>query len=673
MRQDLAQRDRLLSGAREFRPQTRDRRVEIDLCALDQAERHDGAQRLADREEVDQRVAPPGRTARPVAMAAPEIGDHAAADRERDRSTRLAAAGEILRERLAQAREAGIAEAVDDTHIPSIAGSKRMQPRAVHLDAAMPRRSEQRVVIPPTRVYVANAERCLGGQMGRLHARIVVLAAILCGFGCANADVVPSRYYRIEGGQIGYGVNSSSMEPKINQCVSLDAAPADAPAFKSGSYVTARIVTKYDDLYDALDISGSARYAAVGGEMGMLKSRRLTSEYISVVLSGAITGETARRQSHLVAAYLSNLKDHPAEFQKKCGDFFISHIRHVTPFYLVFEVKTSAIDEISQLTGGASAQWGVVSAKISVSQLSSILKKSSEIHIENSNLPDGLTLPSGSSAGEWFTFTQAITANLQQKAATANKSIFTQDEYQLARYSDLPEVSDFSPNTAAGDFVRLLDGEYTTTQDDIARLEDFIDDPSQGLLPVGASIETVKSGREALTAYLGSLSAAMRGCSDSGRCSASDRPEKPRPVEVYTVARWIDLPAESNGAGQSVYFARRLPGEAVCVRARGKFEAGNDGNGHRYERDFSTRLFTERKESSGYFRPVIFEEKTGKEGTSDAVFGYPRECEIGPKDEGNVKLGIQPVPGKDYSQGAPLAQIGAIVVPASLLPSLHQE
>src|SRR3569833_869417 len=122
MRQDLPQRDRLLAALRKLRPDARDRRVEIDLVACDQAQHADRAERLADRKEIDERVASPRLGAQCVAPPAPEIGDDASVDGARARSTRFAAAGKILRERIALRVEPRIAEAVD-VHSGSLAGA----------------------------------------------------------------------------------------------------------------------------------------------------------------------------------------------------------------------------------------------------------------------------------------------------------------------------------------------------------------------------------------------------------------------------------------------------------------------------------------------------------------------------------------------------------------------
>src|SRR6185312_1450963 len=92
---------------------SRHRRVEVQEAELHDPQHAGGGDRLADREEVDQRVGGPRAGAGAIGPAAPKIGHLAAADEDRHRRADLAVLREIGGERLAHRREARIALAPD--------------------------------------------------------------------------------------------------------------------------------------------------------------------------------------------------------------------------------------------------------------------------------------------------------------------------------------------------------------------------------------------------------------------------------------------------------------------------------------------------------------------------------------------------------------------------------
>ena len=93
-----ADEQRFFAVRGEFRPVARNRRVEIDLAAIDQHMQAGRGHCLADRHGVADRVLFPGLRLRDVAKSAPEIDDHAAVDGEREARPALFAAREIIGE-----------------------------------------------------------------------------------------------------------------------------------------------------------------------------------------------------------------------------------------------------------------------------------------------------------------------------------------------------------------------------------------------------------------------------------------------------------------------------------------------------------------------------------------------------------------------------------------------
>src|SRR5207247_10438757 len=113
VREDLAERDVLLAGGAELGPVPSDRCVEVDEAALDQPVRADGAERLADREEVDERLLPPRAAAPGVRPATPQVDHDPAADRDRDRRPYLAPPDAVGRQGVPDGGEPAIADALD--------------------------------------------------------------------------------------------------------------------------------------------------------------------------------------------------------------------------------------------------------------------------------------------------------------------------------------------------------------------------------------------------------------------------------------------------------------------------------------------------------------------------------------------------------------------------------
>jgi hypothetical protein len=86
-------------------------RVEPALAG--EAMRADRGEPLGRRIDVDDRVARPRPRARLVGPSAPQVGDEAAVERDRDRRPGLAAAGEILGKSLAHARKPRVTVSFD--------------------------------------------------------------------------------------------------------------------------------------------------------------------------------------------------------------------------------------------------------------------------------------------------------------------------------------------------------------------------------------------------------------------------------------------------------------------------------------------------------------------------------------------------------------------------------
>src|SRR5262249_13781233 len=108
--------DPLLAGGRELPPVARYRGVEIEQAAVGEQVRAERGHRLRGREHVDDRVALPESPAGGVDVTAPEVDDHQAGDRGRERRPDLATGREAGGERITYRREPGIALAVDHWH-----------------------------------------------------------------------------------------------------------------------------------------------------------------------------------------------------------------------------------------------------------------------------------------------------------------------------------------------------------------------------------------------------------------------------------------------------------------------------------------------------------------------------------------------------------------------------
>jgi hypothetical protein len=109
MGEHVAQRNLVFVVGRELRPQSRDGRAQVDQTALDQSKGAYGCERLADREDIDERIARPWLRLRAIRPSAPEIDDHAATDRHADSGARLAAVREISKKRVPHLPEARVA------------------------------------------------------------------------------------------------------------------------------------------------------------------------------------------------------------------------------------------------------------------------------------------------------------------------------------------------------------------------------------------------------------------------------------------------------------------------------------------------------------------------------------------------------------------------------------
>ena len=113
MGKDLADRDALLAGATEPGPVADDLGIQVEKTAFDELEDADRTEPLPHREEVDQRVPTPGATTGRVRPAAPQVDDHAPADRDGDRRTDVTPVGEVRHEGVADRGESRVADAVD--------------------------------------------------------------------------------------------------------------------------------------------------------------------------------------------------------------------------------------------------------------------------------------------------------------------------------------------------------------------------------------------------------------------------------------------------------------------------------------------------------------------------------------------------------------------------------
>src|SRR5262245_9929673 len=126
MGQEMAHQKPRLAGLRELGPVVRDRRLEVEQARVDQTQRAHGANRLADRIQVDDRVAPPRPGPRAVGEAAPEVDDGRTVDVDRERRADFDPRGERVGERLAYAPEGSLTVTLDDrgalAHVPPTIG-----------------------------------------------------------------------------------------------------------------------------------------------------------------------------------------------------------------------------------------------------------------------------------------------------------------------------------------------------------------------------------------------------------------------------------------------------------------------------------------------------------------------------------------------------------------------
>src|SRR5262245_44986911 len=113
-REEIAHRQARLVRLRELGPVAGDRSVQLEEPHVDQAERADGTDRLADRVEIDDRVALPAPRQRRIGVAAPEIDDRAAVDVDRERRAHLEARPERLGKGVAYGLEGPVALSVHD-------------------------------------------------------------------------------------------------------------------------------------------------------------------------------------------------------------------------------------------------------------------------------------------------------------------------------------------------------------------------------------------------------------------------------------------------------------------------------------------------------------------------------------------------------------------------------
>ena len=98
--EDMTDEDPVLAVLREFRPVGRDRRIDIDLAAVDQHVEADAGDALGDRHHADRGMGVPRLGLVAVAIAAPQIDHRLAVDDHRNGRTRLVLDPVILLEGL---------------------------------------------------------------------------------------------------------------------------------------------------------------------------------------------------------------------------------------------------------------------------------------------------------------------------------------------------------------------------------------------------------------------------------------------------------------------------------------------------------------------------------------------------------------------------------------------
>ena len=113
MREHVAEGHALLACRSECRPHGAKRRVGVEHASPDESGDSRRDEPLADREDVDQRPAIPGRRLREVAPPAPQVDDHDAVHDDTDRAPELVVQREVLRERVAHGFEAHVDGPID--------------------------------------------------------------------------------------------------------------------------------------------------------------------------------------------------------------------------------------------------------------------------------------------------------------------------------------------------------------------------------------------------------------------------------------------------------------------------------------------------------------------------------------------------------------------------------
>jgi hypothetical protein len=113
VRQDVADKDPLFAGLREFRPVVGDGRVEVDLAAIDENVHAQCAHAFRERVHDDDGVFFPRHSARDVFVSAPKIDDFLAVLVDADRCADFTAAPEIIGKCFLNCSEFGCAGALD--------------------------------------------------------------------------------------------------------------------------------------------------------------------------------------------------------------------------------------------------------------------------------------------------------------------------------------------------------------------------------------------------------------------------------------------------------------------------------------------------------------------------------------------------------------------------------
>jgi hypothetical protein len=500
----------------------------------------------------------------------------------------------------------------------------------------------------------------------RTHGLLLAVA-----FALFAADAARAETYDVQGGDLGLGLNSADLTVLPNKCVSI--APPAASDAKPGSHISANIVTSHKELLSSLDLKGSARYGAVSADIAALRSTSFNSDNLYITVSGYITQETHAAGFDIDPAWLDVLKNDPAGFRRKCGDEFLNHELRATRFYLLIKTDTSHIEEVSQLTTGGKYNGALVGGSIGVNALSKLVQDAKSLSIEHTNLPTGIKLPEDNSSNAWFTFTQDVIKKLDEGEIVGDKDgqgrpIFVTSEFHHVPYSLLKSYPDgpaaMSPQEL---FIQVADEKYVAALDYIDRLDDFLSDPSAGLLPPGKTAASVVDTRAKWKSYANALAIAMKNCSKDvppnyERCQDDQLPKTTERAEVYLVEHWIDMARAMASSGISMNLGLVKPDQAFCVRSRGTFWA----DGH--ERDLRQTLTQDAidgyKVPGSYFKMAFQDETSGVEHVPD-TFGAHWNCVATP-DNTLTRIGIQNVHAAGETPGGQRPMVGIIIVPISL-------